>query len=55
MSKPYVAHITVSIAFHSNSDDPLEDFMDNNSDLAGLVAEHYGDITITEDEMESDE
>ena len=55
VSKPYVAHITVSIAFHSNSDDPLDDFMEHNGDLAEIVAGHYGDITVTEDEMESDE
>ena len=53
--KPYVAHVTVPIAFHSNSDDPYEDFVERYSDLAELVSEHYGDIEIREDEMESDE
>ena len=55
LMKPYVAHINFNISFHSNSDDPYEDFVERHSDLAELISEHYGDIEIREDEMEESE
>ena len=55
MSKPYVAHISFDMNFHSKSKDPYEDFVERHSDLAELISEHYGDIEIREDEMEESE
>ena len=53
--KPYVAKVTFDVSFHSNSDDPLADFMEHNSDLADMVYEHFGNIEIQEDDTEVDE
>ena len=53
--KPYVAKVTFDVSFHSNSDDPLADFMEHNSELAEMVYEHFGNIEIQEDDMEVDE
>lgn len=53
--KAYVARITFDVSFHSSSDDPLAEFIDNNSDLADTVYEHFGDIEVHEDEMEMSE
>ena len=53
--KTYVAKVTFDLSFHSNSDDPLADFMERNSDLAETVYEHFGNIEIQEDDMEESE
>lgn len=53
--KPYVAKVTFDVSFHSASDDPLADFMEHNSDLTDMVYEHFGNIEIQEDDMETNE
>ena len=52
VSKPYVAHISFDMNFHSKAKDPYEDFEEHHRDLVEFVCKNYGTIEIIEDEME---